>query len=438
MRSSRLKISLLILITAMTASTVFNQDRFPRPEFDSKYDKPLTQTPAADSLFTEYLDVTILAAALLLAAFLVLKKRSRNYIYILSLLSLFYFGFWREGCICPIGSVQNVTQAIFDPLYFISVSALLFFILPLLAALLFGRVFCSSVCPMGAIQELVLLKPVKVPSWIAAPLSLIPYLFLGLTILYTATGSGYITCQLDPFVAFFRLGGEFNMIVFGLLFLVLGIFVGRPYCRFLCPYGVVLGWMSKFSKNHLSITPDSCTQCRLCEESCPYDAIDYPVDAITPVVRQKTGRRILIITIMTGMLTLIGAGVGYLSSGNLSNLNPTIKLAEQVMLERSNPLIETTLASRTFHESGEELQDLLEETATIKSRFNLGGILLGIFMGLTIGLKSIGIFFKFNRVDYTANRTDCYSCGRCMPYCPDEHERQKILDTKKRLYESIG
>ena len=108
---------------------------------------------------------------------------------------------------------------------------------------------------------------------------MIPYIYLGLAVLMAATGLSFIICQLDPFVGFFRLNAHFEMLVFGGLLLALGMFVARPYCRFICPYGVLLGWLSRFSKFHVTITPTDCIQCRLCEDSCPFDAILKPEPA---------------------------------------------------------------------------------------------------------------------------------------------------------------
>ena len=56
--------------------------------------------------------------------------------------------------------------------------------------------------------------------------------------------------------------------------LVLSTFVGRPYCRFLCPYGALLGLLSRVSWKHATITPDECINCKLCEDACPFGAIE--------------------------------------------------------------------------------------------------------------------------------------------------------------------
>ena len=86
------------------------------------------------------------------------------------------------------GSLQNVAYAFFESSYAIPITALAFFVLPLLFALFFGRTFCTAVCPLGGIQDLVVLKPVNVPRWLAHILSIIPYIYLGLAVLFASAG----------------------------------------------------------------------------------------------------------------------------------------------------------------------------------------------------------------------------------------------------------
>ena len=58
--------------------------------------------------------------------------------------------------------------------------------------------------------------------------------------------------------------------------LFLNLRIPRFYCRFICPYGVILRQLSRISKWRVTITPDECIQCRLCEESCPFGAVRKP------------------------------------------------------------------------------------------------------------------------------------------------------------------
>ena len=62
----------------------------------------------------------------------------------LSIFSLLYFGFWRKGCVCAIGSVQNVALALFDPGYAVPLGVAAFFVLPLAFALFAGRAFAPG------------------------------------------------------------------------------------------------------------------------------------------------------------------------------------------------------------------------------------------------------------------------------------------------------
>ena len=125
------------------------------------------------------------------------------------------------------------------------------FALPILFTLFFGRTFCAAVCPLGAVQELVALRPVSVPVWLDQALGLLGYVYLGRACCLPPRARRSSICRYDPFVGFFRRSGSANMLVFGACFLVGGIFVGRPYCRYLCPYGAILGLVSRVSKWHV-------------------------------------------------------------------------------------------------------------------------------------------------------------------------------------------
>jgi polyferredoxin len=208
---------------------------------------------------------------------LVLKRRSRKLVLALTISCVAYFGFYREGCVCPIGSIQNVAVALTDPGYSIPIVVTAVFFLPLLVALFFGRAFCGGVCPLGAIQELVVLKPVQVPRRLDNALGLLKYVYLAAAILLAvrpAIARDFLICRYDPFIGFFRREGFAHMFAIGGGFLLLGMFVGRPYCRYLCPYGGLLSWCSRLARRGVSITPGKELDCGLCADACPYGAIE--------------------------------------------------------------------------------------------------------------------------------------------------------------------
>ena len=415
----------LFLVTFFTVSLPVwaQQQRFPKPEFETGYQQPKPTIPDPRMLLMEYVDVFMLVFVLLLISWFALKKRSRSGIFWTSVFSLLYFGFYREGCICSVGAIQNVALAIFDPTYAIPLTALLFFLIPLAFALFAGRAFCAGVCPLGAIQDIIIFKPIELPKWLQKVLGFIPYVYLGLAVLYAATKSEFIICRYDPFVGIFRFDAEFQMFVLGGLFLLMGIFVARPYCRFFCPYGVLLGWMSKFSSKHLSITPAECIQCKLCVPSCPFGAIDEPV--AEQVDRKKNVNRLITYAMLLPVWALIGGFAGSLVHVPLSKFNSNVYLAEQVIEHPELKNDPNNIDVRTFMSSGKTIDQLVEDAQQIRSQFYIGSWILGAFLGLIIGFSLIKLSTFRKRNDYIPDKVNCLSCGRCMDYCPVKKEVPK-------------
>jgi polyferredoxin len=397
---------------------VFAQDRFPRPEFESGHVYPTNQMPAPRAQVWEYIDVLVLIGALLMTTWLALKKRSRKGLIWMSVFSLAYFGFYRQGCICAVGSVQNVSLALFNTGYSIPLTALLFFIIPLLFALAFGRVFCAGVCPLGAIQELTGLKPVKLPKSVELTLALVPFIYLAIAILFASTNSQFLICRYDPFVGIFRLDAPYTMIIFGALLLLAGIFVNRPYCRFLCPYGVLLNIFSRFAGKHLTITPAECINCRLCEEVCPYDAI-IPSDTDQKnVAPEKSRKRFILYFLLVPLFAAMGAFLLYNLVPSLSGANSTVRLAREIRTEKKTGIESELKDVVAFKESGKTESELYNEEEMIIGRFRNGSPWAGAFLGISFGIGMISLTIKTNRNEYKPHQGKCYSCGRCFKFCP--------------------
>ena len=398
--------------------------RFPPPQFtETGHLLPPLTGPLSRALTLEYLDVAVLLGALALAAWLALRQRSRNWLATLGIFSLLYFGFWRKGCVCSIGSIQNIAQALGDPSAGVPLTVLAFGLLPLVFALLFGRVFCAAVCPHGALQDLMLIKLVAVPPWLEHGLRLLAHTYLGLAMVFAATGGGYIICQYDPFVPIFRFSGATALVVAGVALLVVGLFIGRPYCRFLCPYGVLLGLAARLSRWRVRITPDTCTQCRLCEQSCPVGAIN-PSTLDAPVRDAAADKRRLVWLIaLLPVLLAAGLGLGGLAGTNLARRHRIVNLAERVHQEDLGLAADTTDASAAWRATGAPVADLYTAAQDLRRRYVLAGRLCGLWIGLVIGLKLITLAIRRRRKDYEADQARCIACARCYLYCPQELRR---------------
>jgi NosR/NirI family transcriptional regulator, nitrous oxide reductase regulator len=406
------------------------EHRFPPPEFEGGHQLPVTTTPAARGLPFQYLDVAVLGACLAVASVLVYKKRSRKGLMALSIFSVLYFGFYRKGCVCSIGSVQNVALALCDHGYAVPVGVLAFFVLPLAFALFGGRTFCAGVCPHGALQDLVLLKPVKVPAWLEHGLSVLPYIYLGAGVMFAATGSAFIICQYDPFVPIFRMNGRTLMVLSGAALLLLGIFVGRPYCRFLCPYGALLKLGSIVAKWRVRVTPDYCTQCRLCEASCPFGAMREPDSGHSAVpILAGDRRRLALLLFLVPALMVAGGWLGWRFSVPASRLNATVSLAEQFLRAQGTPPKFGAMSpdELALERARQTPQEILAEAGRIRSRFVTAGTTFGAWVGLVIGAKLVSRSLRRRRTDYEPDRGDCFACARCFEYCPNELVRRGLM-----------
>lgn len=420
----RIHLALFGVVMLWSTMVAYAEPRFPPPDFtETNHLIPTTTTPAARDLWLQYLDVAVLLGGLSLAVWFVHKKRSRRGLFWLGIFSLAYFGFWRKGCVCAIGAPQNIILGLFDSSYAVPLTVIVFFAAPLLVALFAGRAFCAGVCPHGALQDLLLIKPIKVPAWLEHALSVLPFLFLGFGLAFAATGTGFPICRYDPVVPIFRLNGPGLLIALAVLTLVLGMFVGRPYCRFLCPYGALLKLAALTSKWKVRVTPDVCTQCQLCAQSCPYGAMREPSSGkAEPKFLDADRRRLGWLLVLLPVLIAGGAWFGGQLAVPVSKLNPAVDLAERYIAEQKNPADHGVMTpdALSLERAAHNPEAILNAATDLRQRFWLACVVFGGWVGLVIGVKLISLSLPTMRTDFEPDRGACLACARCFRSCPQE------------------
>ena len=415
----------VILIGVLSSLAAWAEARFPKPDFTSGYQYPAILHGAPNEMFWNVVDIVMLIGMMSLVVWGAYRKRSRAVIYSLSVVSVLYFGFFRSGCVCSVGSIQHVVLSLVSPDYHLPWYVLLVFLLPILFALLFGRVFCAGVCPLGALQELVNIRNFRLARSVSVALSVIPWIYLAFTILYAATRSQFLICRLDPFVGIFRLGGDMGMITFGIVLLLVSVFIGRPFCRFLCPYGALLSVFSSLSWKKLEITPRSCINCALCGMSCPVDAIRSPQNSRTGEERRKGVNRIILFAALLPLLSMAGAFLVGGQSDALSLAHKDVWLYELILHWQARPDMEVPLEVETFNALGGDIEELKARVDEVRLDYRFYARLAGALIGFIIGFKLLKLSLKRSRKTYEVSSTHCTMCGRCFSYCPQNINTRK-------------
>ena len=415
----------ILILTLFSVSIGSAQNRFPKPDFESGYKYPDHSFFIPNETLLITIDLILLVLLMSFVAWAVIKKRTRMPIIVVSVISVIYFGFFRNGCVCSIGSIQNVALALADNSYAMPLSVLLIFLLPIIFALLFGRVFCAGVCPFGALQELVNIKNYKLSKALTTVLGIIPWLYLIFAVLYAVTRTSFLICRFDPFIGIFRLGGDIGFITFGVILLIASIFTGRPFCRFICPYGALLSLFSRVSIWKTTMTTN-CINCELCHNACPVDAIMPPYDNKVKESRIHGVKRILTYFVFLPVMIVIGALTMRMVSDSLGSVHKDVRLHSLALQNEARLQDILPLDLEVFYGQGGTLDELTNSVNAIKADFKLYSTIAGGFIGLTIGIMLVSLSVKRSRKLYEIDDAACVNCARCFSYCPQNKMNQVL------------
>ncbi len=151
--------------------------------------------------------------------------------------------------------------------------------------LMMKKAFCSWMCPVGTLSESLWMlgqkifkKNFTVWRWLDYPLRSMKYLLLFFFVfsiasmsvmdLETFINSPYNkTADIKMYLFFAEITPFALYSILGLM--VASVFIKNFWCRFLCPYGALLGLSGMLAPFRITRIKESCVDCELCTKVCP-------------------------------------------------------------------------------------------------------------------------------------------------------------------------
>lgn len=183
---------------------------------------------------------------------------------------------------CPIGALQNsLSAARFRFPYYI-IGLLLFF------GALFGRLICAFLCPFGLLQDLLFRIPAagKRKTWkgdrllrrlkyavllvlvIILPLSVKLTPFFCKYLCPSGTLAGILlACSNTALFRAFGTRFAWKACILGMILLA-GVWIARPFCKYLCPLGAIYGQLNRISLFRMHVNEEACVSCGKCAAVC--------------------------------------------------------------------------------------------------------------------------------------------------------------------------
>lgn len=147
-----------------------------------------------------------------------------------------------------------------------------------------NKLVCGWACPFGALQELVYSLPLlrrvkrrKVPFVLSNSIRVGLFVAM-LLLLFGVVGGrrGFVLYHgINPFNLFNLEFESLSMLLAVIVVLVLSLGVYRPFCQFVCPFGLVSWILERVSIVRVKVDHSRCNRCGSCIQACPLEAAKH-------------------------------------------------------------------------------------------------------------------------------------------------------------------
>jgi len=185
--------------------------------------------------------------------------------------------------ICPFGGVETFLSLITFGIIIkkIRLASIVLMVIVLVLSVILGPVFCGWICPLGSLQEWVgkigkkLFKNkynTMIPEKLDRILRYLRYVVLIVVTYATFKSLTLVFVEYDPYYALFNFWtGEvaLSALIILIVIILLSLIIERPWCKYLCPYGALLGLFNLISIFKIRRNTNTCIDCKQCTNVCP-------------------------------------------------------------------------------------------------------------------------------------------------------------------------